>query len=107
MNLKLGSFFHTLNTNSHMFESKLDNLVNTIITFSLLSILTLGKYRVYKKDEVNRKSDLLKVKSVVYLDLKGMLLRCLIMFLISWAIISGAIYAVTQEIINIVVNIVG
>ena len=83
------------------------DLVNTIITFSLLSILTLGKYRVYKKDEVNRKSDLLKVKSVVYLDLKGMLLRCLIMFLISWAIISGAIYAVAQEIINIVVNIVG
>ena len=83
------------------------DLVNTVITFSLLSILTLGRYRVYRKDEVDRRDELSNVKSVVYLSIPGMILRCLCLFLISWLIISGRIFDVGQFIINWVSNLVG
>ena len=72
--------------------------VNSVITFSLVSILTFG---IFRKSEGMTETDDKKE-----LTLSRLLLVSIIAFVVSWAIISGSIYTVVQMVWNRVTGLI-
>ena len=73
--------------------------VNSVITFSLVSVITFGHYR--KTNGLEEKSDKKE------LSLQRLIVVSLIAFLVSWAIISGGVFTVAQSVLNGVTGLIG
>ena len=66
---------------------------NTLFTVSMIRVITLGRYEV--SDEGNK-------DSLHEMTLQRMIITSLIAFIVSWAIISGGIFIVVQELLNFI-----